>query len=388
MTTQHETTPLFAMPAQAAPVRVAAAALDTASIVAAALQPSTFVFRASPDTAEVMRLDHTGMTYKGQRIEDGGEAHRAFMEVMDLNRAPHHGTAHPQVSEIMAMVDEMTSQASWDGGLMECGEMRTNIQEAIRAALTRPDDKAQPVAWRRVWPNGKIDYWNGDSPQNPEIVSGFEPLYAAPQPPVDDKAQPVTYQFQDRDGVWRPFMNEQHYKNTVADGTWPIRALYTSPQPPAEQPFQPDWMDYKQGLADGKAEAEQGAELTLPKPDCPNIWGGAYSEKQVRAIIAASKGAELSDAARDVVAERQRQVSVEGWTPEHDDEHTEGEMALAAACYALAAGGYAKGKTPPIWPWALAWWKPTHGRKDLVRAGALILAEIERLDRAARGGAA
>jgi hypothetical protein len=33
---------------------------------------------------EVMRLDEHGMTYKGQRIEDAGEAHRAFLEVMDL----------------------------------------------------------------------------------------------------------------------------------------------------------------------------------------------------------------------------------------------------------------------------------------------------------------
>lgn len=44
--------------------------------------------------------------------------------------------------------------------------------------------------------------------------------------------------------------------------------------------------------------AEQGAELVLPKPDCPNIWGGCYSEKQVREIIAedrATQGAELSD---------------------------------------------------------------------------------------------
>ncbi|MFM0330689.1 Lar family restriction alleviation protein [Paraburkholderia strydomiana] len=91
----------------------------------------------------------------------------------------------------------------------------------------------------------------------------------------------------------------------------------------------------------------------------------------------------LTDAARDVLAERQRQVTAEGWTPEHDDEHTESEMALAAACYAMAAGGYAKGQTPPIWPWSLSWWKPAYGRRDLIKAGALILAEIERLDRAA-----
>lgn len=88
-------------------------------------------------------------------------------------------------------------------------------------------------------------------------------------------------------------------------------------------------------------------------------------------------------ALHDVMAERRRQMMVEGWTAKHDDEHTESEMALAAACYAMSAGGYAKGQTPPIWPWSFEWWKPAYGRRDLVRAAALLLAEIERIDRAA-----
>lgn len=92
---------------------------------------------------------------------------------------------------------------------------------------------------------------------------------------------------------------------------------------------------------------------------------------------------EQTQALRDVIAERQRQINAEGWTPAHDDLHTESEIALAAACYAMSAGGYAKGQVPPIWPWSLNWWKPAYGRRDLIRAAALLLAEIERLDRAA-----
>lgn len=103
-------------------------------------------------------------------------------------------------------------------------------------------------------------------------------------------------------------------------------------------------------------------------------WQAALAQPDAPARV-------LSDAARDVLAERQRQVAI-GYDHAHDDEHTESEMALAAGCYALSAGGYAKGQTPPIWPWSLTWWKPAYGRRDLVRAGALILAEIERLDRA------
>jgi hypothetical protein len=95
---------------------------------------------------------------------------------------------------------------------------------------------------------------------------------------------------------------------------------------------------------------------------------------------------ELSQAGRDVLAERQRQINVEGWTQEHDDEYSKGEMAAAAAAYAdprvtprkTGAGCY----IPMSWPWAPGWWKPKDKRNNLVKAGALILAEIERLDRA------
>lgn len=84
---------------------------------------------------------------------------------------------------------------------------------------------------------------------------------------------------------------------------------------------------------------------------------------------------------REVLAERRRQVEAEGWTPGHDDGHVSGEMAAAAACYAFTAV-----KSPhyinQIWPWSYDWWKPRDKRRNLVKAGALILAEIERLDRA------
>lgn len=99
-------------------------------------------------------------------------------------------------------------------------------------------------------------------------------------------------------------------------------------------------------------------------------------------------------AAADVLAERKRQVSVEGWTPSHDDTHKNNEMAFAAACYAFHAAAaswdledcgteYDSHPAPKNWPWESEWWKPKSARADLVRAGALILAEIERIDRAA-----
>lgn len=94
-------------------------------------------------------------------------------------------------------------------------------------------------------------------------------------------------------------------------------------------------------------------------------------------------------ALQDVIAERARQVSAEGWTPEHDAAHQVGTLASAAACYAVVASSlivdYPAGTPPPAWPWDDAWWKPTDRRRNLVKAGALILAEIERLDRAQEG---
>lgn len=106
-----------------------------------------------------------------------------------------------------------------------------------------------------------------------------------------------------------------------------------------------------------------------------------------RAIAALEAEPDLTDAASAVLGERQRQIEAEGWTPTHDDEHTSGEMAMAAACYATASlvpeGDEVERLHLLLWPWSDEWWKPRDQRHNLVRAAALLLAEIERLDRQA-----
>lgn len=110
--------------------------------------------------------------------------------------------------------------------------------------------------------------------------------------------------------------------------------------------------------------------------------------------------AALSQAAHDVLLERRRQLDVKDWTPEHDDAHPSGEIAAFAALYALppAAREWPASETGYGNTWGAALcpvsWEPKFGtrRRDLIKAGALILAEIERLDRAAaaapqKGGA-
>lgn len=125
----------------------------------------------------------------------------------------------------------------------------------------------------------------------------------------------------------------------------------------------------------------------LPPLEHENVHYADAAEMEIAALrqrIAELESRTATVAAADVLAERKRQVSAEGWTPGHDDEYEHGELADAAGCYALSSELFdCAGEPPRPWPWPDEWWKPTNRRRDLVKAGALILAEIERLDRAA-----
>lgn len=90
-----------------------------------------------------------------------------------------------------------------------------------------------------------------------------------------------------------------------------------------------------------------------------------------------------------VQAERLRQVEEEGFEGEHDDQHYDGELAQAAHCYQeLGCDSYgtcgpeedqSNAEMPDSWPWDEEWWKPKTRLRNLVRAGALYQAEIDRL---------
>ena len=109
-----------------------------------------------------------------------------------------------------------------------------------------------------------------------------------------------------------------------------------------------------------------------------------------------------------ITDERQRQIDVEGWSAEHDEQHTEGELAIVAALYASPIKLYSKvesyGEVKFIDPWP--WWdtveitrygdglttqvsawdkrKKHHRIRRLIIAGALIAAEIDRLHNPSR----
>lgn len=110
-----------------------------------------------------------------------------------------------------------------------------------------------------------------------------------------------------------------------------------------------------------------------------------------------------------IALERQRQVEEEGYDAKHDDAHGKCEIRKAAECYARppalrqlqtvkvsvqVARGLAdpdrstsvRVRVPKGWPWAAEWWKPTPRDRvrELVKAGALYMAECSRQNRAGR----
>lgn len=91
--------------------------------------------------------------------------------------------------------------------------------------------------------------------------------------------------------------------------------------------------------------------------------------------------------------ERNRQIAVEGYSAQHDDQHKGGELFLGAECYHFAGdlGRYIlsdevpQGVIPPPkhWPFEATAWKPgSTPRRNYEKAGAMYLAELHRYERA------
>jgi len=115
------------------------------------------------------------------------------------------------------------------------------------------------------------------------------------------------------------------------------------------------------------------------------------AQKVVRVVRRVGKVIEPVPGETLIERERDRQRFVEGWTPEHDEQHDRGELGQAGACYLhLVMGSLGSGaadadqssaREPAEWPWDSEWWKPKTRLRNLIRGGALIQAEIDRLQR-------
>lgn len=79
--------------------------------------------------------------------------------------------------------------------------------------------------------------------------------------------------------------------------------------------------------------------------------------------------------------ERWKQISEEGYDEKHDDLHMNGEIRDAAIAYAMVCDDRAGDNAGDIFPWEGSWNPSPDPVKNLVRAGALIAAEIDRIQR-------
>jgi len=139
--------------------------------------------------------------------------------------------------------------------------------------------------------------------------------------------------------------------------------------------------------ADSLDELVQGGGVSPLEEGEHVIWMVHWESAAALMRINSTTGMLYPDVTGEIYAERRRQLTQEGFTLEHDDKHDRGELASAAAAYAgetATLGSGAIGRVKHLcWPWEARWWKPRDRRRDLIRAAALIVAEIERLDRAA-----
>lgn len=265
-------------------------------------------------------------------------------------------------------------------------------------------------------PPSSFDPDSDDEPAAPapELPPGYLQGVESVAKMIEKKADDFAQQYGSDDMGSLSFGRGAHadakldYHSSLAELADEARAmLAAAPLPPAAAqepeggpPGSGGWQSHAEDMERQRDYWRQRAKLMSEHQDGV-CWywqgdGSDYPESLVNSLPVVIRADQLralvapTPAARDVLAERQRQISAEGWTPEHDDDHDTGQMAAAASCYALHAetGPHLASKRarPAHWPWSLKWWKPGATRRMLVKAGALILAEIERLDRADQRG--
>lgn len=138
-------------------------------------------------------------------------------------------------------------------------------------------------------------------------------------------------------------------------------------------------------VPDGWATIHGGkiSELSIHKPRAPgDIGWHYYAQRGFSAPQPVYLG--FPSLPAGVVAgllERQRQVASEGFAHEHDDLYSDGQLLRAAACYLLKAAGLASIRFMPWWPWDRKWFKGDNRKRNVEKAFALIVAEMERCDR-------
>ncbi|KVQ87305.1 hypothetical protein WK09_19900 [Burkholderia ubonensis] len=358
-----------------------------------------------PDTEGVAQA-----AWDGQRatwleaLEYARAAASPAAEAADRSEAPligrwHHGNGVLVCGSIRVAVESFDTQPSQEF----MGQMFDWICETLNTAIATPQP-AQADAPADVTPipydgltekfTDEVARLANDPPGIREAVAGALESCGAIIAPADAPAE-----------AREPAMSRGAFYSLLRAALKsyrdanPSRYLNDDQVDASDSEFASALADHHTKITPGSAPADAGEARKIHQvwieqtSSYADVTPEYYAERQPssrRIVYTApppARVASLTDAARDVLAERRRQVEAEGWTPEHDDKHGGGLMARAAACYAMAASrpmSHLVWAWDSIWPWDRSWWKPTTDRRNLVKAGGLILAEIERLDRAAR----
>ncbi|HCB2730477.1 TPA: hypothetical protein MYM85_004975 [Klebsiella pneumoniae] len=138
----------------------------------------------------------------------------------------------------------------------------------------------------------------------------------------------------------------------------------------------------KADIAARKAMPAWGPHTSIERIRTINATLPSFSLKTVEALVEMLESCNRTKAINDVIAERQRQQTVKGFSTEQDDTYVGFQLSAAAICYIepMEAESY--------WPadWYDDSFKPKDTRRNLIKAAVLIIAEIERLDRQLPGG--
>jgi hypothetical protein len=176
-------------------------------------------------------------------------------------------------------------------------------------------------------------------------------------------------------------------------------ALTTPPSPPAAQAEPPHgWVLVPNEPATPRPDYDECARQADVATGLPSLYRNPWLNIFIREINrwcqhrtkadGDAKDVELTQAEQDVLAERQSQRAK--WGDANDDEHY-WEITEAAICYAQGFATLTRHTFEQRWPWEHSAFKPRGRRENIVRATAMLIAELDRIDRAAiasqKGGA-
>ena len=277
---------------------------------------------------------------------------------LDLLRTGYHVDYKPRTEALDAAIAALSAQPSLGGQgeyVQGSDDLRART-DGERAAYLEGLEEGKKVATRQ--PVGEPVAFQ---------LAGSEPLWCLHVLGMDDVHPAPSKAHAEKAAAWH---NEQ-FKDQAARLGISIEAKVVP------------WPHSAESHADGVAEF-------IPQWLIPQ-W-------QLDALeVNAKQPAQAVDLGTGVAAiadERQRQLQAEGFTREKDQQYRRGELAKAATAYVqLAAMDLEAGtrnhiawcEPAAVWPWAPEWWKPVDARRDLVRAGALIAAQIDLIDSQAVG---